>query len=291
MRTARLTPWVLVGPALALVTVFVALPVVAVAALTLLRVDLLGGSVSFTGLQNLATETTDPEFGRALANTLLYTVYTVGPSVAGGLAAALLIHGSGRGAAFWRGAYFLPAACTLVAMAGVWRWMFAADAGVIDRLLAPVLGLRDWLGDPSLALVALAVVGVWHQVGLVAVIYLAALANVNPDSLDSARLDGAGPGGRFRHVVWPTLGPTTVFVLVLMIGNALQAYDTVAAMTRGGPLGATQTLTYVMWVRGIEYFDLGRAAVLAVVLLVAALAVASLSRSRWGRGLERAGRR
>lgn len=290
-RRGNATPYVLLAPASLLLLTFWIVPLLLVFAVSLFRFDLSDNGLGFVGLGNYVTEFRSGEFGRSLTATLLYALYTVVPSMGIGLLAAVSIHGLRHGQAFWRSVYFLPVASTLVAMASVWRWMFQPDAGIADHLVRAVFGVGDWLNHPGLALVALAVVGNWHQIGFVTVLYLAALGGLPRDQYDSAAIDGANAWNRFWHVTWPSLGPTTVFVFVLTSGYALQAYDTVAAMTAGGPAGETGTLTYQMWTRGIQYFDVGRAAVLAVTLFALSLVVTGVQRSRYARRLEAAGSR
>ncbi len=274
-RRAGLQPYLLVAPAGLFVTVFAVAPVVLVVVLAFTDVDLVRGGAGFVGVDNIVRELTDPQFARVLGTTALYALYTVPVSMVAGLVIALTIDGLTAGAAFWRAVYFLPVASTLVAMSAVWRWILA-DTG--------------WLASPSLALVAVAVVGNWHHIGFVVVVYLAALTGVPSPELDAARMDGAGAWSRFWHVTWPSLGPATLFALVTTCAQALQLYDVVVTLTRGGPIGATTTLTYEIWSRGIRYFDIGRAAVLAIVLL--ALSVLVTGAHRWGgRRLERAGAR
>ncbi|MFZ4894922.1 carbohydrate ABC transporter permease [Plantibacter sp. Mn2098] len=287
----RLTPYALLTPAVLALLVFVVLPLVLVTVLSFFDLNLITNQLKFVGFTNYATELGDDAFWTAVRNTILYGLYTVVPSLGIGLGIALLISGLDRGQAFWRSVYFLPVACTLVAMSSVWRWMFQPDIGIVDQVFGPILGVTDWLNNPQLALVAIAVVGNWHQIGLVAILYLAALGSIPTDPYDSARLDGAGAVNRFWHVTWPALGPTTVFAVVVTCSAALQAYDTIVAMTGGGPAGATETLTYAIWTRGIRYFDLGRAAVLSVFLLGLSLVITGAQRSRTGRTLETAGTR
>jgi multiple sugar transport system permease protein len=286
-----LAPYVLLSPASLFLATFWVFPLIFVLVLSLFQVNLVDNTVRFAGLDNYSTELTSGEFGQSLWTTVLYALYTIVPSLGGGLSIAVLISGLRRGQGFWRAAYFLPVASTLVAMSSVWRWMFHPDVGIADYLIRGLFGAGDWLNNPDLALVALAVVGVWHQIGFAVVLYLAALGSVPHDQYDSATIDGAGRWSRFWHVTWPALGPTTVFLFVLMSGQALQAYDTIAAMTAGGPAGSTATLTYRMWVRGVQYFDVGRAAVLAVALLALSLLVTAVQRGRFGRRLEEAGAR
>jgi len=271
----RFVPYVLMAPAGLFVTVFVVAPIVLVVVLAFTDLDLIRGTAGFVGFANVATELGDPEFARVVGTTALYALYTVPVSMVAGLAVALTIDGLAVGKAFWRVVYFLPVASTLVAMAAVWRWIFA---------------VTDWLSSPDLALVAVAVVGNWHQIGFVVVVYLAALGNVSPPELEAARLDGAGGWSRFWHVTWPAGGAGTLFALVTTFAQALQLYDTVVTLTQGGPIGATTTLTYAIWSRGVRYFDVGRAAVLAVVLLAVSLLVTGLQYGP-GRRLDRSGTR
>lgn len=284
-------PYLLLAPGMFATALFVVVPLLLVFALAFFNLNLVTGTSDFVGLQNFAVELVHPEFARSVSNTLLYALYTIIPSMAGGLVVALLIHGLSKGQGFWRSVYFLPVATTLVAMSAVWRWMFRADIGVVDAILGPIFGIRDWLNDPQLALHAVAVVGNWHQIGLVTVLYLAALGSLPRDPLESAQIDGAGPWAKFWHVTWPALGPTTVFAFITTASSALQAYDTIAAMTQGGPLGSTETVTYMIWVRGIHYFDIGRAAVLSIALLLLSVLATLAQRTGYGRKLEQGGAR
>lgn len=282
----RMVPYLLTAPAALCIAAFVLLPLLLVIGLAFFHVDLIGGATTWAGFANFATELASDEFGRSVLNTLAYAAMTIPTSLAAGLVVALLINGLTRGHGFWRSVYFLPVATTLVAMSAVWRWMFQADTGVVDLVLGP-LGVHDWLSSPTLGLPAIAIVGNWHQIGLVAILYLAALSGLPTDPYESARLDGAKAWSRFWHVTWPALGPTTVFAFIATASSALQAYDTIAAMTQGGPLDATQTLTFAIWTRGVHYFDIGRAAVLSIALLALSLVVTALQRTGYAKRLEK----
>jgi multiple sugar transport system permease protein len=283
------TPYLLVAPAFTFLSAFLILPLLLVVVLSFFDANLLSSTVHFVGLGNYVAELGSGEFRESLLNTVVYALYLVPVSIVLGLVVALLVNRLSHGQGFWRSVYFLPVATTLVAMASVWRWLFTPDTGIVDRLLGPILGVRDWLNHPHLALLAIAVVGIWHQIGFVAIVYLAALAALPRDQYDSAAMDGARAWSRFWHVTWPAIGPTTVFVTAVTCGTALQAYDSIVAMTGGGPAGATQTLTFAIWQRGINYFDLGLAAVLSVVLLALSLLVTLLQRTRTAARLEQAG--
>jgi multiple sugar transport system permease protein len=287
----RFLPAVLLAPAMILICAFVVAPVGAVIPLALFHWNLLAGTASFAGLGNFRDVLPDPAFHQALANTFWYYLLTAPISLFLGLLVALAIRAATWGRSVWQAVYFLPVASTLVAMAVVWQWMFRPDTGVIDLTIGRLTGLRDWLNSLHLALPAVAVIQDWYQIGFVALIYLAGLQAVPSRLLEAARLDGAGPLARFAHVIWPSLGPTTVFALVITSLNAISIYDAIAVTTQGGPAGHTESLTYYLWQEGIYYFNVGDGAVITVILVAITLAFLSLLLRSFGRRLEEAGSR
>ncbi len=286
----RLGPYLMTAPLMALLLTFVVMPGVMALILSFYDWDLLAATRDFVGFENYRSAAWRGELWLSIRTTILYALLTVPSSVALGLLAALGINALIGGRSIWRAVYFLPVASTLVAMAVVWRWIFLGDRGLIDQTVGGWLGLTNWLNSPELALPAVAVVGNWQQIGFVLIIYLAGLAAVPLNLHEAARLDGANAWQRFWHVTWPSLGPATVFVTVLSSIQALRIFDTIATMTEGGPSGRSETLTYLLWKRGIKYFNIGEGAVITLVLLALAL-LASFIQMRGLRGLERAGTR
>lgn len=286
----RLEPYVFVSPLIVLIGIFVLAPGVLTVALMFFNVDILAGTWKFTGLRNIQQAIGRGEIANSIVVTIEYALLTVPPSMVLGLLVALGINGLRAGGSFWRAAYFLPVAATLVAMSIVWRWMFLARRGLVDQTVGKWLGLTDWLNSTDLSLPAVALVGNWQQIGFVAIVYLAGLAGVPKHLLEAARIDGASAWHRFWHVTWPALGPATVFAAVISSIQALRIFDTIATMTKGGPAASSETLTYLLWKRGIYYFDIGGGAVVTVVLLAFAL-LATWIQKRASRRLERAGSR
>lgn len=286
-----MVPYLLIAPTAVALFAFVLAPAAFAVFLAFFDWDLRTGRSTFVGFANFADEIASGELVRGVLVTVGYAALTVPTSLAGGLLVALAIHALARGRAFWRALYFLPVAATLVAMSIVWRWMFRPDTGIVDSTVGALTGLRDWLNSFDLALPAVAAVGCWQQIGFVAVIYLAALTGVPRDVLTAARLDGAGPVARFRYVTWPALGPATVFAVVLTSTAALRVYDTIRTMTDGGPAGRTESLAFLLWQRGVAYFDVGAGAALTVTLLALSGVVTLLQVRTLGRGLQRGGTR
>ncbi|MBB5689314.1 sugar ABC transporter permease [Roseomonas alkaliterrae] len=256
-------------PAFALILALLLAPLAALLALSVTDYRLGAMAVRLVGLDNYAALFADEVFQRSLRNTFLYVAFVLPGAVFGGLGVALLVHARRRSRAFYEVAYFLPVTATLVAMATVWQFMLHPSLGPVSALLRALgFGDVDLLNDPSLALGTLALIGLWQVIGFNMVLFLAGLSAIPRDLYEAAALDGARSGpDRFLRVTWPMLGPTTMFVTITSTITAFKVFDTVVVLTRGGPLGSTETLLYVLYLEGFQYFRTGYAAAMTVVLL------------------------
>lgn len=269
------------APAFALMLALLIGPLLVLLALSVTDYRLGAIAVRAIGLGHYAALFQDEVFQRALRNTFLYVGFVLPGAVFGGLGIALLVHARARTRSFYEVIYFLPVTSTLVAMATVWQFMLHPALGPVSAIFA-ALGMAgvDLLNDPSLALGTLAMIGLWQQVGFNMVLFLAGLSAIPRDLYEAAALDGAGGGiDRFLRVTWPLLGPTTMFVTITSTIAAFKVFDTVAVLTKGGPLGSTETLLYVLYLEGFQYFRTGYAAAMTVVLL-AFLIILSIIQAR-----------
>ena len=192
-----------------------------------------------------------------------------------GLLAAIAIEGVGRGRGFYRAAYFLPVASTLLAMALVWEFMFHPSVGFVNQVFR-TLGLptADWLQNPDTALFALAAIGVWQNLGLAMVLFMAGLKAIPPDLYEALAMDGAdGAWERFRRVTWPMLGPALVFVVAITAIRSFQVFDTVQVLTEGGPSKSTEVLLFTMVQQGFTFLRSAYGAAITMVFLVLTLAI------------------
>lgn len=269
------------APAFALMLALLIGPLLVLLALSVTDYRLGAMAVKLVGLGHYAALFQDEVFQRALRNTFLYVGLVLPGAVFGGLGIALLVHARVRTRSFYEVIYFLPVTSTLVAMATVWQFMLHPSLGPVSAVFA-ALGMAgvDLLNDPSLALGTLAMIGLWQQVGFNMVLFLAGLSAIPRDLYEAAALDGAGGGiDRFLRVTWPLLGPTTMFVTITSTIAAFKVFDTVAVLTKGGPLGSTETLLYVLYLEGFQYFRTGYAAAMTIVLL-AFLIILSILQAR-----------
>lgn len=264
--------YALLAPSLFGVLTFLLLPILVVGWLSLYRWDLLG-PIEFVGPRNWQSVLTDSTFATSMLVTVLFILLVVPTqTVLGLLAAALLARGL-PGTAFFRTVYILPWVCAPLAIAVLWRWILAPTGGVVATLAGHQI---DWLTDPSLALPVVAAVVVWTNVGYTALFFLAGILNIPADLHRAARTDGAGSWQRFRRITLPLLRPTTFFVLVTGVISAAQVFDTVYALTGGGPQGRTDLIAHRIYAEAFGAAAVGRAAVIAVILFVLLLGVTVL---------------
>lgn len=280
-RLRRREAWVAIGmvaPATFLLFLLLLGPTGAVVLLSMTDWQFGARTMNFIGLGNYVELFNDRVFWISLRNTLLYVAITVPVSVALGLGTALLIEARGSGQGFYRTVFFLPVTATLIAMAVVWEFLFHPNVGLVNLLLA-LAGIPSihWLNNSATALYALCAIGVWQSIGFNTVLFLAGLKSIPRDLYEAAAVDGADdPWERFRRVTWPMLGPTLMFVLIIMAIRSFQVFDSVAVLTAGGPTKSTEVLLYTMYREGFAYFRSGYASGVAVIFLAFVLALTLL---------------
>ncbi|MGC2655251.1 MAG: sugar ABC transporter permease [Mycobacterium sp.] len=261
--------YALLAPSLFGVVTFLLLPILVVLWLSVHRWDLLG-PIQYAGLRNWRSVLTDSTFGNSLVVTLLFVAIVVPVQTVLGLAVGAMLARGLPGSGVFRTLYVLPWVCAPLAIAVLWRWILAPTDGAVSTVLGHQV---DWLSDPGLALPAVSAVVVWTNVGYVALFFLAGILAIPADIHAAARTDGATGWQRFWRITLPMLRPTTFFVLVTGIVSAAQVFDTVYALTGGGPSGQTDLVAHRIYAEAFGSAAIGRAAVMAVVLFVVLVGV------------------
>lgn len=279
VRAEARAGWAMTAPALTAILLFFVVPAFASLVLSFTDFDIYAladlDNLRFIGFDNYQRLLTNPLFWQAMRNTLWFVVLGVPLIVALSLGAALLIHArTVRWRAVWRVALFAPFVTTLVATAVVWNYLLHTRYGLINYGLGFVgIGPVDWLGNPSTALPAILMFVAWKSFGYNMIIFLAALQTVNKDLLDAARVDGAGPWMRFRHVTLPAIAPTVLLVSILTVAGMFQLFAEPYVMTQGGPAKSTVTVLYFMFEEGFKWWNLGSGAAVAFILFLCIFAV------------------
>ncbi|MGZ5129452.1 MAG: carbohydrate ABC transporter permease [Actinomycetota bacterium] len=261
-----LPAYVLIAPAIASSVVFLYIPILFSGYWSFTKYNGLA-SPRWVGLQNYTDLLSDPHFQKALLNTVIFVLIGMGIGPVLGLMSALLLNQAVRGRGFFRTAYFLPVMTSLVVVATIWK-VLLNQHGIVNQLLGVLsIPAHNWLGDPSTALVSVAVTSIWQGFGFETVVFLAALQSVSRDLYDAALVDGADAWQRFRFVTLPALRPTIAFVYIIGIIGSFQVYDQIFVMTSGGPLNSTRTVVFDL----VDRFDslkYGEASAVAYILLV-----------------------
>lgn len=278
---ARAQALLYLAPALALFTLFVALPMVEAAWYSLYRWNGYGRPSEFVGAANFVLLAQDADFRTALANNAWIIAVSLLLQLPLALLLAVQLAGPGLANRVLRLLFFLPYVLAEVAAGLIWRFLYDAEHGVFAGL-ATQAGLTppDVLGEPSTALPALLAVVVWKYFGFYMILFIAGLQQIDRSLYEAARLDAASPWTVFRRITLPQLAPTIRLAIFFAVLGSLQAFDLVMALTRGGPSNSTHTMVSYLYNFGVTRMDIGFGSAVGVVLFVLCAGFAWGSR-RW----------
>lgn len=271
---ARVYPYLLVLPAVAIVVGVVVYPVVSgiwyafhdVTLRTLNR-----GTITFVGLRNFERALADPVFWLAARNTAVWVALNVVAQLALGLALALLLNRPRRGIGFFRSGILVPWVVPSVVAVLTWRWMYEPSVGIVNELLLRaglIAGYRPWLGDTDTALLAVTVESIWKGTPFVMLLLLAALQMVPRSVLEAAEMDGAGGWRKLWHVILPQIRVAFAIAAVLTFILTVNNFNAIWLMTEGGPLNASEILFTLAYKYGFQRFDMGLASAVATLIFV-----------------------
>lgn len=267
-RRQSLVGFLFILPALVYFAVFAFWPMLNAAYLSLFDYDLLTPP-KWVGLAQYQELLNSPVFMTSLQVTAIYTFGISVPIWILSLLLGMLLNQNIRFRTFFRTVFFSPVVMPLVVLAVIWTLLFHPYGPVNSVLLAPFTNaVIPWLNSTQYALIAVILLAVWRAVGYYAIIFLAGLQNISTEYYEAARLDGAGTWTLFRHITWPLLKPTTLFVVVISIINALRHFDAIWVMTGGGPGDATRVLSVLIYETGWVFLKMGKAAAMSIVLFI-----------------------
>ena len=255
-------------PTVAIFGLFVMAPVVQAARYSLFQWNGLEPLTHFVGLDNYTRLLGDPAFRRALLNNLAVIVVAVGVQLPIALMIATLLTGRVRGRALFRLAFFVPYVISEVVAAVLWKLILAPE-GLLDASLKDVgLGRTTqlWLADPHVVMMSILFVLTWKYFGFYTLLFLAALQAVPTERVEAAVLDGANSWQIFRYITLPAIAPTVRIATFLAMIGAIQLFDLVWVMTKGGPVGASTTMVSYMVGSGLQNYEYGYASAVAVTI-------------------------
>jgi multiple sugar transport system permease protein len=278
MRTRNLiTAFAFLSPSLIGFLVFTFLPVFAALALSFCGWDLFHPP-KFVGLQNYRSllggseqgdgQWADPRFWKAFGNTL-FLLMVIPLNMLSALLLAVILNQRLPARALFRTALFLPSVCAGVALLLLWKCVLDPQFGLINRSLAAVgIDGPGWLTSYHWAKPGIMLMTWWAAMGGAnMIIYLAALQAVPEQLYEAAKIDGANRLASFIHITIPMLSPATFFILITSLIAGFQGeFDSVYVMTQGGPDGATSTLTFYIYNHAFQWFNMGYASAVSMIL-------------------------
>ncbi|WP_244960129.1 carbohydrate ABC transporter permease [Actinomyces faecalis] len=263
------TGYLFLTPSVLGVVLFMVVPVGVILWLTVHQWDLIAPP-RYVGLDQVRQVLTDASFLRSLRVTLGLVALVVPAQILLGLFLANMLTKGVRGTTLFRTLIVIPWISSPLALGVVWSWIFAPTGG----LLSAVAGTRlEILVSPTWALPAVAFVVLWNNVGYTSLFFIAGLLAVPRELIEAAYVDGASARQVFWRIKVPMLRPTFFFVSVTSVIAAFNIFDHVYALTSGGPAGATKVLAYEIYEQAFVSWDVGKASVMALVMMLILLAV------------------
>jgi ABC-type sugar transport system permease subunit len=281
MLRDRRVSFLLVGPALLVYSFFLLVPVVWSLGYTLFSGNVIAG-FQFVGLQNFGLLFHDPSFWEALGVTVKYAVFvTVGQVGMGLLLALMYVFYLGKASWLIRTLIFFPVVLPTVAVGQLFSKIFEIEPqyGLVNSLLQVAhldSWIQPWLGQGGTALAVIILMDIWRSMGFYAVLLYAGLVDIPGDLIEAARIDGAGGFQLVRYIVFPLLGPILFSSLIFSINGTLKVFDSILALTAGGPGQSTTPLTLDMFNTAFSYGQYGYGSTIATTLSIMCLIVTLL---------------
>jgi trehalose/maltose transport system permease protein len=266
----RRLAWILIVPAVLVVLLVIGYPLAQVVVYSFLKYKLDGVTpASFAGLGNYAFVLSDPDWWRAVWNTLIFTFFSVTLETILGLVVALVANAKFKGRTFFRIAILIPWAIPTVVSSQIWKWMFNDVYGVVNLLLTNFHIIPEkiaWLAVPETAIPVIIAVDVWKTVPFMALLILAGLQTIPSDMYEAGAIDGATGVKTFFYLTLPYIMPTLLVALIFRTLDALRVFDIFYIMVGGA--GDMATMATYNRLQLIDFLDAGVGSATSVIILV-----------------------
>jgi len=275
-------------PGLILLTLFVLVPFITAIVLSFFNVNFNNvAGPKFWGFEQyrriLFDPVTSPIFYKALLNNMTFALIVVPVQTGLAVLLAVMLNVKLKGIAFFRTFFFMPVVFPMSLVAIIWALMFSRDSlgmlnGLLNLFSFGFIQPIDWLGDPNIALLSIALLSVWAGVGFQMVIVLAGLQEIPVELYEAASLDRANGWQRFWNVTIPGLRNTLIFVVIITTIFSLRLFDQVFILTQGGPIDATQTVMFQAVTSAFVEGNVGRASAITVIFVLIIICITLVQR-------------
>lgn len=277
---SRLLPLLFVGPALAVLALILAWPLLSSILLSLQDVGTIGSEGHFVGFANYAKVLADPDLWRSIGLSIAWVLANGVTQTVLALVAALVLNQKFPGVRIARTWIILTWIVPTVVVVIIWRWLLSTSGGMINPLLVQA-GIIDrpvgFFASPWSAFATLVFINSWRWFPFIALMLLAGLTRIPADLYEAARVDGAGAFKRFTRITWPLLGPTLSVLGVVGTLLSFNVFDIIWLLTAGGPIGGTRTLPVMIYETAFKGYRLSEAATVSVIASLLLMAFALLT--------------
>ncbi len=227
------------------------------------------GSI-FVGTQNYERLFSDTRILSATWNTFKYALLEVPASIFIALVLAVLLNQKIAGRSIFRAIFFIPMVAAPAAVAMVWKWLYNSQFGLLNYILNSIgIPSVNWISDPDIAIISVAIVGIWSIIGYNMILFLAGLQEIPRDYYEAASIDGASGIYQFFRITVPLISPTMFFVVVTRVIAGMQVFDSIFMLvtTQNPAFPKTQSLVYLFYQNAFVENNKGYASTIVVLLL------------------------
>ena len=237
-----------------------------------------GISTTFTGITNYIKIFTTKATLLAFKNTFIYALIVVPFTLVLGTLLAVFVNKTLKGVKIFRLIYFSPQVVTMTVVAVVWSFVFSSNAnGLLNSILKLFhLEPQRWLQDSHLALLCIAIMYIWQNLGMQMLIILGGLQYISEDLYEAGELDGCSAWDKFIYITIPGLRNTLVYVLVSVVINSLKVFTQVYVLTNGGPSNATVTVVFQLYKAGFVNGQIGYSSAIAITFFLLVMLISLL---------------
>lgn len=274
----RLLPYLIVSPYLIHVVLFVLFPVVFSIVLTFHKWNIIS-PMEFVGVDNYLHLFQDRLFWKSILNTLQFLFVHIPLQIGIALLLAYFLNEKLALRAFFRASFFLPVVISGVVVTILWQQLYGLETGILNRLLISFgLGRVDWLSNPKIAIVSIAIMATWKNVGLYVILFLVGLQTVPRSYYEAAEVEGATAWQQFRYITLPAINPTIFMVVILSTVGGFSLFIEPYIMTDGGPLNSTLSAMLYIYKQAFGYYHMGYSATLGIFFAILIMGVVALQK-------------
>ena len=255
----------LVSPYLVHLILFISFPVIFSAVLTFHKWNILS-EMQYVGFDNYIRLFQDRLFWKALVNTMTFLIIHIPLQLIIALLLAYFLDQKILFKGFFRATFFLPVVISGVVVTMVWQQLYMVDSGLINKLLVSIgLGKVEWLTNKNIAMISIAIMATWKNVGLYVILFLVGLQSVPRRYYEAADVEGANQWQKFRYITLPAINPTIFMVTILSTIGGFNLFIEPYIMTGGGPLNSTLSAMLYIYKQAFEYYHMGYSATLGII--------------------------